>query len=314
MNELADLSKHPRHPLTPSASAAERRYVSPLQVARALGVSETTVKRWVDDNRLPAQRTEGGHRRILVRDVLDYVSQRNWPHVNLPLLLGSQTTTQSVDVPTLSQRYYDSLVTGDAEQARTILIEAHQAGATVPRLADELISPVMARIGHGWACGELDVYEEHRGSQICLSAIQSLKARLEAGGEPPEDRPLALGGGPEFDHYLFANLLIELTFRELGWRVVNIGPNTPFSSFRLALVERKPALLWLSVSYIANVEEFVAGYQSLYDQAVQAGSVVSVGGRALTESIRERLNFTHHGDRLGHLVAFARQVSAGIYR
>lgn len=67
-----------------------------------------------------------------------------------------------------------------------------------------------------------------------------------------------MGGRPQHDHYLLANLLIAMLLREAGWRVRTIGPNTPFASCERALREQQPRLLWLSCSYLADVEAFVA--------------------------------------------------------
>jgi len=264
--------------VTAPRASLDRRYVSPVEVSRALGVSETTVKRWVDSGRLPAHKTPGGHRRILVSDVLTLVSQENWPHVDLALLQGSCCSPVVLDTVALQQQLYETLLVGDTERARTVVFNTHQAGLTVPRLADEVVSPVLARVGHGWAESCLDVYHEHRATQVCLAALQALKAHLEASGEPPADRPLAIGGGPEFDHYLLANLLVELTFRELGWRAIQIGPNTPFASFVRAMDELKPRLLWLSCSHLASTEEFLTGYQTLSAEAARLGFCCALAG------------------------------------
>ncbi len=285
---------------------SERRYVSTAQVAAALGVSVTTVKRWVDEGILPAQKTPGGHRKLLLADVLRTVREGNFPHLDLTRLNLARLDRGTPDPETVSGQLLSALRAADAAAARALVRDSHAGGLAVETLADAVVAPAMAQLGHEWEKGRIDVLHEHRGTLTCAAALYALKAELEANAGP--DRPVAVGGGPERDPYLLANLLAEMTLLEAGWQAVNLGPNTPLASFRKALAEFSPRLLWLSVSYLEDPAAFVDGYQGLYREAVRAGVAVAVGGRALTESLRTGLPYTTYGDGMTHLAAFARSL------
>src|SRR5262245_44557813 len=66
--------------------AAGDTYVSTAQVAEALGVGISTVKRWVDQGILPAHKTPGGHRKILLSDAVRVVRDGEFPRVDLGVL------------------------------------------------------------------------------------------------------------------------------------------------------------------------------------------------------------------------------------
>lgn len=291
-------------PNTDSPRTPEQRYASTAQVATALGVSVTTVKRWVDDGVLPACRTHGGHRKLLVADVLRLVREGNLPNADVSRLLPGPTDV--VTAEEVRDRLTVAVSAGDTEAIRPIILTAYRAGVTVEALADRVLAPVLFRVGCDWEKGKIDVMREHRITQSCAAVLYELRAHIRQHAEP--NRPVAVGGATEGDHYALPTLLAKLTLVEAGWEAVNLGPNTPFCALKAALTQFRPRLVWLSVSHLADSTAFVARYAEFYRVAEELGVAVAVGGRALTDGVRQAIPYTSFGDGLSHLAAFARSL------
>lgn len=289
-----------------SESDAERRYVSTAQVADALGVSVTTVKRWVDDGILPAVKTVGGHRKLLLSDVIRLARSGALPQADLSRLDPSLSADEPPDAELLSARLTAALRQGDGDSISALLTGAYKSGSPIEWLADQVISPAMAQIGHEWSTGEIGVMHEHRGTQLIAAALYELKLLVDANAE--RDRPVAFGGAIEGDHYLLPSLLAQMALTDNGWKAVNLGPNTPMESFTQALRELKPRLAWLSVSYLPDADVFRNEYGEFYHEAQSRGVPVAVGGRALPDEVRSAIPYTTFGDGLTHLVAFAQSI------
>ena len=69
--------------------------VSPKQVARAIGVSESSLKRWCDQGLIKTVRTAGGHRKMTIAEVLRYVREQDHKLVS-PEILGLPPRTSGV--------------------------------------------------------------------------------------------------------------------------------------------------------------------------------------------------------------------------
>lgn len=288
------------------ASADSSPYLSTPQAAKALGVSVSTVKRWVDNGVLPAHRTAGGHRKLLRAEILALAREGDLPRGDWASLSVVQPRDQGNDLDAVVSALVDALLQGQGSDVGGIVRRAYSSGAAIETLADRVIAPAMAKVGHDWQTARIDVWREHRGTQLLAAVLYDLKGDLETRAE--RNRPVAVGGTPEGDPYVLATLLAQLALLDAGWEAVNLGPDTPLPSLAKALRELRPRLLWLSVSYLGDTEAFIGAYGDLYRAAQRQGVAVALGGRALSEPVRSAVPYTTHGDGLSHLVAFARTL------
>lgn len=280
------------------------RYVSTSQVAKALGISVSTVKRWIDLGLLPAHKTKGNHRKVRWSDVERLAQSERFPHAALIEVEADLLTRNETDFEELGQRFYRLLESGDGPAVRLFFHEVHGKGISIATLADRVIGPSMSCVGNNWALGRIDVLHEHRASQILLSALSILLGDLESRIAP--DAPVAIGGAPERDQSSIPSLIAQLCLLEAGWRAIDFGANTPLVSLEKATHLLQPKLVWLSVTHVADAERFLASYAQFYQMMESRGIAVAVGGHGLTGELRERMLYTTFGDGMSHLVAFSR--------
>lgn len=278
-------------------------YLSTADAARALGVGVSTIKRWVDEGVLPAHRTGGGHRKLLRADILALARQGKLPSVDLGPLLPEATLAKQLDDAALRTALTQATLAGDEPRIHELLRRARDARMPLETLADQVIAPVMQRVGQDWKCQRIDVWQEHRGTQLILAGLHEWLAELAR--PTSADRPLAVGAAPAGDPYSLALLLAQMALMDSGWRVVNVGPNTPLASLAAAIERLRPQLVWLSVSHLADPPQFLRDYRQFQQQASKLGVAIALGGQAMAAPLREKLVYTMFGDGITQLVQFA---------
>lgn len=273
---------------------------SPARLAPIIGVSESTVKRWIDRGHLRAERTPGGHRRIALADVISFLRARGRA-LPSPLAIGARLgAARAVDAVT-PEALARLLVDGDAQAARAILLGQYRAGRSIDDLLDHLAAPAMAHVGLGWAEGRISVHEEHAATLRLYGILLDLRSLIPGAAETAL---MALGGAPEGDPYLLPSLMVELTLADMGWRTINLGPHTPAWSLREAIEQHRPRLAWLSITSPHPAAAFLADYPHVLEAAQARRVSLIVGGQGLTAALQHRLVATAFGFRLAHLRAF----------
>ncbi len=287
-------------------SSVSSQYFSPKEVAAAIGVSESSLKRWVDRGLIRAEKTAGGHRRLELDAVLDYI-RSNGHDIAKPEALGlpAGIGTEEISEDSAAGEFLRALVEGNEDKARRVVLNLYMQRFTAARIFDRVVAPAFSRIGDLWKCGDLEVYQERRACETCSRVIHELRRAVGMG---PPDGPLAMGGTVDGDPYTLAAGMAEIVLRDTGWRATSLGNMLPFETLGAALQRDRPALMWLSVSSIRDRDRFIAHFNMLFDTAQAVGAALIVGGQALTPDIRQLLRYTTFCDTLQHLEAFARTI------
>ena len=286
-----------------------RGLLTPKQVARAIDVSESSVKRWCDKGVIQTQYTAGGHRRITMAEVLEFVRGGNYQLIH-PEALGLPATSGESPrvVARAREQLTAALIAGDDARCRQIAIDLYLAEHSLSVICDDVFAAAFRQIGDRWSCGEVEVYQERRGCEITLRVLHELRALLPA---PPINAPLAIGGAASGDQYVLGTTMAELVLRDAKWNAVSLGENLPFQTVASAIKEHRPKILWLSCSHIPNESEFVKGYAQLYEEYGMDVAFV-VGGYALTESVRQQMKFSAYCDNMQHLEGFAQTLHGAL--
>ena len=279
--------------------------VSPKQVSRAIGVSESSLKRWCDQGLIKTVRTAGGHRKMLTADVLRFVRENDHPLIS-PEVLGLPPVSQHAGLGLTRgmPRLVDALLVGDELLARQIVFDLYLAQHSISVICDGVISAAFREIGDRWACHEAAVYQERRGCEICLRVLFDLR-KIQ---RPAELTWSATGGTIEGDQYTLPTAMAELVLRESGFRATSLGTSIPYESLIKAVQETKPKLFWLSVSHIREGLDFLGEFAKLSQVCMTAGTALAVGGRALTDDLRQRMSYSAYCDTMQHLERFAKTL------
>jgi len=277
-------------------------FLSPKDLAAAIGVSESSLKRWVDSGRLAVQRTAGGHRRIPLQEAVRFVRAEGY-RVQDPACLGVLCCTGKDESLDLDQALFAALVVGDAQRCRALVTTAYLAGASVASLCDGALRSAMCRLSELWRQGDDGVAVEHHATSICIQVVEQLRQFLP---DPRADAPVAVGGGPADDPFLVPSQMASVALSECGYRTINLGPHTPNKVLLAAVANHRPVLVWRLLTGPIDAE--VVGLE-LRDLAKQLGDIpLMVGGRHAPAAAMTAGGGVHLVGSLCELAAFARAL------
>ena len=143
-----------------------------------------------------------------------------------------------------------------------------------PALLEELIVPLMYRIGDRWREGQVRVAHEHLASVV----VRTFVGNLEPAAELPASAPAIVVGTPTGQCHELGALIVAATAASEGWRVIHLGPNLPAEELASAAHQASARAVALSIVYPADDPNVDLELKKLR-QSLPQDVAILVGGR-----------------------------------
>ena len=221
------------------------KLLTSAEVAKILGVTAGSVKRWADLGLLRCARTVGRHRRF--------------DPVEVERFLKDQTgTVQPAHGPDVEGWLELLLSDGDAHQLMaTIYAERARLGAWW-KVAESLAA-VLEEIGERWAEGTLSILEEHIATERLARCLAQVADQLPSRPGAPR---LLLTTAENEEHTLGLSLA-EIVIREHGWPVLWAGRRVPLSEIVAYVASGSVDAVAVAASSVADPGDLLAQTERL---------------------------------------------------
>ncbi len=143
-------------------------------------------------------------------------------------------------------------------------------------LIDEVVAPLMTRIGDLWWEGALDPGQEHLASAIVQRTLAKVAELLQTGAEAPR----ILVATPSGQRHEIGASLVAAAAAANGWRVLYLGPDLPAADIASAAHRGHVDIVALSIIHPADDPNLGDELRQLR-QKLDGGIAIVVGGRAV---------------------------------
>lgn len=280
---------------------SERAVLRIGEVSRRTGVAVPTLRAW--ERRyglLSPERTDGGHRLYSERDIarvrgMQRLLDEGWSASAAarevlrepasvtrlrPVAGGGQA---SVDLVTRLEAAIEAFDGATADQ----VIDDVFARFDVPRALDEVVLPVLRRVGDGWQDDPRVIAREHFATNTLRPRLQRLiRTPSRAGGSRS-----CLAVAPEGEDHDLGLLAATVVAADAGWRVHYLGARMPTSALERSALDLDPDVVLVGSMFRAHAEAFLAEEPRLG----RAGVVLGGPGFLPSDAIRIPGAVVHQG-------------------
>ena len=203
-------------------------FLTPRDLATAIGVSESSLKRWADEGFLQATRTAGGHRRISLSEAVRFIRETRCTVVRPDILgFGDVRFDARLEPGYAGHALLEALERDDQKTARGLLLGEFLSGSSIAAILDGSLRVALEKIGERWKDAPAGIVLEHRAVDTAVHALSTMRSAIP---KPGAGAPCAVGGSPSGDPFVLPSLGAAIVLAEAGYVEMNLGAESPIEA------------------------------------------------------------------------------------
>jgi len=297
-----------------------KQYISTSEAAKLAGVGVSSIKRWVDEERVQSIRTPGGHRRVEKKDFDRFLQNGRTRDANAKATTngrvsanvqanGDGTTPSSAANEKTGHVWADRILSLDVFGLQAELLRSRGQLGTWFQVMDE-VGQGVREVGYRWSKGEIDIAEEHISSERLLRALAAIHDSVPVS----PDSPTCLLSCVEGESHTIGLALLQVCLREAGWATTWVGASLPMDVLCAVVEKNHPQMVALSASSAFEDQVFLSKQTFRMASLCESkGIKLLLGGRGPWPEIREDWRNRHIGVQSSDfhgVYEFAREVAA----
>ena len=215
----------------------------------------------------------GGIAKLSARELKNLLSKGSQDSPSLSTTLISTVPDKNIDE--ILNESFESVKCYDAKRLESILLNA-SAKLTQPVLIEDVIVPLVYKIGEMWHEGEIRVANEHLASSVIRSFLFNLLESYSIS----DSAPAMISATPRGQEHELGALIAGVIAASSGWKVVYLGVNLPAEEISAVVSYFNASVVALSIIYPNDDPHLKRELKKLH-QLLPTGVAVIVGGRAV---------------------------------
>lgn len=246
--------------VTPSRTETNRRLYSVEEIEKLKLLNEA----------VKSGHNIGGIAYLSIDELRSVLSRNNVSSTSI----DESTNEFLTDTNSIISNCIEAIKAYDGKTLETLLLKA-SAKMSQPQLIENLIIPLVYKVGDLWHDGYIRVANEHLASAV----IRSFLSNLLEQHIPNDNAPIVISATPRGQDHELGALIVGVVAASVGWKVIYLGPNLPVEEIAAVTDSLEAKAVALSIVYPSDDPQLKKDLLNL-KRMLQKNISLLVGGRA----------------------------------